>query len=161
MKLELSWKHTALLALAAGLGTALGHEIVAPVELPQLPAVELQAKPQIAPSPQFSPPTAQEFVGIDERFVLSPFRKQYKVPPVAPPPPPLPPPPNIALVGIVIDGQTRLAIVKLPGASTASSLTVGEMIAGWQVTRIESDHLALQAGTAEQEFRLQNRSTPR
>lgn len=161
MKLKLPYRHIALLALCATFGSMLTFEILAPVEQPELPKIASRPEPAPAPPPAaFTPPSPQAFLEIDDRFVFSPFRQQYKIPPVIPPPPPPPPPPNIVLLGIIIDGSSRLAIVKLPGTPVASTLTTGAAIAGWQIDQIEVDHIALHSGDAKHEFRLQYQRAP-
>ena len=62
--------------------------------------------------------------------------------------PPLPS--NVSLVGVIIDGDRQLALIKTQGAPFAESLRVGAVIDGWKVTEIAPDKVVLRAGTAEQ-----------
>jgi hypothetical protein len=60
----------------------------------------------------------------------------------------------MSLVGVILDGERKLALIKSPQAPLAVGLGVGGTIEGWQVTRVEADRVALRAGGPEQELRL-------
>ncbi|HEY5339246.1 MAG TPA: hypothetical protein VIJ85_13650, partial [Rhizomicrobium sp.] len=53
------------------------------------------------------------------------------------------------LIGVIIDSDKQLALVKAPGAPFAASLHVGDLLDGWQVTKIGPDAVVLRAGTIE------------
>jgi hypothetical protein len=65
-----------------------------------------------------------------------------------------PPLPSLALVGVILDGQNSLAMVKLAGAPFAQAMGVGASIGGWQITGVGPDKIVLHAGAFEQDVRL-------
>jgi general secretion pathway protein N len=72
-------------------------------------------------------------------------------PPASPPPPP-PPELGIALVGIVLDGTARIAILRPLDGQPALDLREGEAVGGWRVIRIGSDRIAVRNGDTEREL---------
>jgi hypothetical protein len=76
--------------------------------------------------------------------------------PWVPPPPPAPvvvskaPPPltNYALVGVVVSGDTRTALIRPPGGRKTIMLAEGQDLAGWTLQEITSAGLRFAAGTA-------------
>jgi|SRR6185312_3596282 len=97
-------------------------------------------------------PKADIFARINQRPIFSPTRK-----PVTPAPKasetPLSPP-NANLIGVIIDGQSRLALVRTSSSPLEVSLSLGDALGPWTVTAIEPDHIALKAGANETEIRL-------
>ena len=79
-----------------------------------------------------------------ERPLFSPTRRPPAPPPViAAPPPPPPAPPNVALLGVVMDGEEARAVVRAgPGAKTLR-VGIGDDIGGWKVGQIEARQLVL------------------
>jgi general secretion pathway protein N len=82
-----------------------------------------------------------------ERPLFSPTRRPPPPPPpvvqsAAPPPPP-PPPPNVALFGVVRDGDEFRAIVRTGPATGTIRVRVGDDIGGWKVAQIERRRLVL------------------
>jgi hypothetical protein len=86
--------------------------------------------------------------GTRERPLFSPTRRPppppatEAAPPSAPPPAPVPPP-DIALLGVVLDGENARAIVRAGAAEKPMRLRVGDEIEGWKITAIERRHLVL------------------
>ncbi len=82
-----------------------------------------------------------------ERPLFSPTRRPPPPPPpvvVAPePPPPPPPPPDVALFGIVMDGDEARAVVRAGPAAKIMQVRVGDDIGGWKVAQIEGRQLVL------------------
>jgi hypothetical protein len=82
-----------------------------------------------------------------ERPLFSPTRRPPPPPPpvvVAPePPPPPPPPPDVALFGIVMDGDEAHAVVRAGPAAKIMNVRVGDDIGGWKVAQIEGRQLVL------------------
>jgi type II secretory pathway component PulC len=100
-------------------------------------------------------PPAASFAAIDTRPIFDASRQPVAAPPealsVSGSSGSLPP---LTLVGIIIDRQTRLALIKLAGAPLAMSYAVGMSVSGWQIVEIEADRIVLRAGGANQEIRL-------
>jgi len=82
-----------------------------------------------------------------ERPLFSPTRRPPPPPPpdvAAPaPPPPPPPPPDVALFGIVMDGDEAHAVVRASPADKIMRVRVGDDIGGWKVTEISGRRLVL------------------
>ncbi len=80
-----------------------------------------------------------------ERPLFSPTRRPPPPPPqvaAAPPPPPAPPP-NVALFGIVMDGDEARAVVRAGPAEKIMRVGIGDDIGGWKVAQIEGRRLVL------------------
>ena len=147
-----------LLALCFALAALTIYEMSAPPTQFVLPIIHL--KPRIAasaPQPSFIAPSPATFEAINDRPVFLPARKALAAPAdktvaaAAAGPPPLP---SLALVGVILDGQDSLAMIKLAGAPFAQAMAVGTSIGGWQITGVEADKIVLHAGTFEQDVRL-------
>src|SRR6266404_2187712 len=82
-----------------------------------------------------------------ERPLFSPTRRPPPPPPpvvIAPePPPPPPPPPDVALFGIVMDGDEAHAVVRAGPAAKIMRVRVGDDICGWKVAQIDGRRLIL------------------
>jgi general secretion pathway protein N len=82
-----------------------------------------------------------------ERPLFSPTRRPQPPSPVvaaapAAPPPPAPPP-NVALFGIVMDGEEARAVVRAGPAEKIMRVGIGDDIGGWKVAQIEGRRLVL------------------
>jgi hypothetical protein len=116
---------------------------------------ERQVVTEAALIPAFQPPSSDAFSEINTRPVFSPRRapirsdvsntKDASAPP---------PPPASALIGVIIEGETRLAILKSAASPLETSVTLGAIVDGWQVTVIDSDRIVVRRGSQEQEIRL-------
>jgi hypothetical protein len=82
-----------------------------------------------------------------DRPLFSPSRR-----PVPPPPPPIervpeaappPPPPNIAVLGIVVDGEGARAMVRSGMKMKVERVQIGDDVGGWKVSEIEGRRLVL------------------
>lgn len=69
-------------------------------------------------------------------------------------------PTDVTLVGVIIDGEKRIALVRTQAAGFAASETIGSAVEGWQVTQIEPDHIVLQSGSTLGDLRLESGRTP-
>lgn len=153
---------TALSGMCIGLFAGCLYALLAPASAYPVPAVRLP--PLSAPPPPptaFAAPPPNAFAAIGDRPLFDAERKKY-----VPPPKPdeakqaPPPPPNLSLVGVIIDSDKRLAMVKASDGMLASSIAVGANIGGWQVAAIEPDRIVLTAGTAQDEIRLDANKAP-
>ena len=94
------------------------------------------------------------FAEVDDRSVFNPARVRVSSSSIAGTSNATSLPSDISLVGVILDGDRKLALIKSPQAPLAVGLGVGGTIEGWQVTRVEADRVALRAGGPEQELRL-------
>jgi hypothetical protein len=79
-----------------------------------------------------------------DRPLFSPTRRPPAPPPVvavAPPPPP--PAPDVALLGVVMDGEKARAVVRTGPAAKILRVGIGDDIGGWKVDQIEGRQLVL------------------
>jgi hypothetical protein len=100
----------------------------------------------VLPSPLAAQPL-DRLSATRERPLFSPTRRPPPRPPpvvVAPePPPPPPPPPDVALFGIVMDGDEVHAVVRAGPAAKIMRVRVGDDIGGWKVAQIDGRRLIL------------------
>jgi hypothetical protein len=98
------------------------------------------------PSPLAAQPL-DRLTATRERPLFSPTRRPPVPPapvvsaPEAPPPPP--PPPDVALFGIVMDGDEARAVVRTGPAEKIMRVRIGDDIGGWKVSQIEGRRLVL------------------
>ena len=80
-----------------------------------------------------------------ERPLFSPTRRPPPAPPaiVQGPPPPPPPPPDVALLGVVMDGEQARAVIRASPADKMTRVTIGDDVGGWKVAQIEGRKLVL------------------
>ena len=150
-------------AFCALLAATLGYECFYPIPDLETPSIHLApSSPEpAAVQPAFRMPPPSSFAAIDARPIFDPSRRPVPGPPEqssadgsgagALPP--------MALIGIIIDRQTRLALIKLAQAPQALSYAVGSSLAGWQIVAIEADKVVLRAhGAADQIVRMTGKS---
>ena len=96
---------------------------------------------------------------VAERPLFYPSRTPWAPPPPPPPAPPTPPvakapPPltNYALVGVIVSGDTRSALIRPPGAKKIITIGEGEELAGWKLQEITRARLRFAAGAASYEM---------
>jgi hypothetical protein len=111
-------------------------------------AAEPAAPAKVYPgASQVSPLAARpldRFSATRDRPLFSPTRRPPAPPPVlvATPPPP-PPPPNVALLGVVMDGEQAHAVVRTGPTEKVLRVSIGDDIGGWKVGQIEQRKLVL------------------
>jgi type II secretory pathway component PulC len=155
MNLQMNPAQLILVSLCALLGVIFIYEIAAPLGEFSVPVIEghRSAAPPAAPAP-FVPPSVDAFSAINDRSLFDAQRR-----PIAPASTPAQggasaTPPSVVLVGVIIDAQERLALVKTPESPLAISVKLGASIGGWQVSAIEADRIVLHSGSASDEIRL-------
>jgi type II secretory pathway component PulC len=138
------------------------YELFAPQSAYSVPQAHVTAVPVIPrPPTPFVFPSASEFAAISEHPLFDSHRKKYVPPPVDAAAKSAPPPlPNLSLVGVIIDADRKLAMVKYSEGTLASSVGIGTEINGWQVAVIDPDRIVLKAGSSEQEVRLDANKAP-
>lgn len=139
-----------LSGLCAVLAALLAYQLAAP--LPDLDAPVVRLKPRTEPAAAVlavSAPAPESFAEIDARALFAPDRRG-----IAASGDGSGQAPDIALVGIIADGQDRLALIKTPASPLASAYRVGATISGWRVIAIAPDRLVIGSGPARSEIRL-------
>lgn len=127
---------------------AFTYEVSAPFGDVKLPAVTLPQRPPQASVTPFTPPPQSRFAAIDARPIFSPARKPIESMAVAGTSATATPP-DVALVGVILDGKTQLALLKREGAPFAESAAIGSSFDSWEVTEITPDHVVLHSGSQE------------
>ena len=144
-----------LVALNLGLFNALRLAIVHPVRVE--PASLAPWNPHLTGPAEsaWQPAPAELFSQSMTRPIFSRTRLPFKPPqPVLPAPPPMPLPAivpprqaeeGIALLGIVLSGDTRRALLRLRAFPQGKWVTVGEEVNGWRLSEVAPDRVMLQA----------------
>jgi hypothetical protein len=109
------------------------------------PAAPAQERSAAAPVSPLAEQPLDRFSAMRDRPLFSPTRRPPAPPPVAaaPPPPPPLPPPDLALLGVVMDGDNAGAIVRAGPTAKIARVHIGDQIAGWTVGQIEARKLVL------------------
>jgi hypothetical protein len=146
-----------LLSLCVSLVLIIIYERFAPLPSPAIPHFDTPRVtiPTTAAIPPM--PASNVYSVISERPLFAPLRQKIIAPKGTPQsgetstPPPLP---SMALVGIIIDNEKSIAILKPADAAFANSMTVGDRVGAWQLASILPDRIILAAGTNREEIRL-------
>jgi hypothetical protein len=148
--------HRALCIAGGLLSALLLYELFAPLPTYAIPAARVERTVRVGMAPVlFIPPPAASFAAIADRPLFDAARKKYVPPPASMPDKAAPPPPpNLFLVGVIIDSERRLALMKPNEAALAASYAVGDQVQGWQVSEIDPDRVVLKAGTVEDDLRM-------
>jgi hypothetical protein len=121
------------------------------------------AVPVVSVPDPFAPPPITQFSEVDDRPLFVPERRFVKEVAVEAPPAPPRARPNATLVGIIIDGERKIAVAKIGAKSI--HLVPGATIDGWTVVAIEADRVAVEADDENYYIGLPNpvpnTSTPR
>jgi hypothetical protein len=88
-----------------------------------------------------------------DRPLFSPTRRPQAPPPIiVPTAPPPPPPPDVALLGVVMDGDTARALVRVGQQAKITRVQIGDDIGGWKVGQIEARFVVLLLDGREAKF---------
>lgn len=108
----------------------------------------------IPANPVFAPPAFETFAEIDQRPIFNPTRRPVVKPKPEEEKPVEIPPPDAALIGVVIDGDMKVAVMRVGGAEL-QNLKIGDGLAGWSITKIEPELVELSLETRVQTYALQ------
>ena len=61
---------------------------------------------------------------------------------------------DLSLIGVIIDGTDRLALIRSTGAAFATGVKQGASIEGWTAVEVDADRVVLQSGVRKQELLL-------
>jgi len=125
------------------------YEWMLPPSLAAVPALAGRVRVALAPLPMASPsPPIEAFDAINARPLFKPDRRPVDLPPPAQGAADAPPP-TVSLIGVIIDGSRRLALLRVPQSPMAVSASVGDDVQGWHVAAVYADHVTLRLNTAE------------
>ncbi|MDX1540542.1 MAG: hypothetical protein R3349_03975, partial [Geminicoccaceae bacterium] len=106
----------------------------------------------------FEPPPPNLFTVISERPLFAPSRRPYIPPATVEPaagPAEAPLEPLAAeLVGVMLTGERRAALVQREGSASVERLAVGQSIDGWLIEEVEPRYALLRRGGEEQVLEL-------
>jgi hypothetical protein len=109
-------------------------------------APSAQVQTEVATTPLASQ-SLESLSATRERPLFSPTRRPPPPPPVIvqgpPPPPPPPPAPDVALFGIVMDGENARAIIRPGPGAKVTRVGIGDDVGGWKVAQIDGRKLVL------------------
>lgn len=145
-----------LIALCGILGLFLIYEIFAPLSDVAVPTLQTRSSP--APLRLQSPvamPSLASLAVFNERPIFSAQRKPIVPAPIGAAATTPPPPPVAALVGVIIDAQRRIALIKSASSPLAVAVGIGGTVEGWQLTLIEPDRVVLHQGSTDNEIKLE------
>ena len=156
MRNYLSKEQGALASFCGGLLIFLTYQAIAPVSAYDIPVVGLDRPlPKPATAPAFMPASVGSFWEVDARPVFSPSRTPVKIAETAAKDPAAPPEFTASLVGVIIDGSTRIALLRSSATTFfGDNVGVGGTVQGWQVTEIDPDKIVVRFGTVQQEIPL-------
>lgn len=152
----------ALLALCGLLGIALFYELLAPLSEYRAPAVDVShADYTVAMPAMYTPPSFETYANIDEKSAFNPLRT------------PIVTdtggaataagdalPSDLALIGVILDGPTKMALLKSSSAPLAVGVPEGGTFEGWQVASVEADKVVFAAHGDRQELTLSANKRP-
>jgi len=147
MNMELTRPQTALTLTCIPLAILFAYEMVAPA--PHFAAPQMALARHTMPPvhwAQVAPPAPDIYAAADARPVFNPARQPFveAAKPDAGNAPP--PPPTATLIGVIMDSQNRMALMRVPTSPLAQSFAIGATVEGWQVTEIQSDSVQLRLG---------------
>jgi hypothetical protein len=146
----------ALLSLCAVLSIALIYELFAPLREYRPPAVDNTHATYTVPMPaMYTPPAFETFANIDERSPFNPLRTPIVTDTAAAGAEAGDSlPSDLALVGVIMDGPTKMALLKSSSSPLAVSVPEGGVFEGWQVASVEADKVVFAAHGDHQELKL-------
>jgi hypothetical protein len=97
--------------------------------------------------PVFQPPPAESFAEVNARSVFERDRGPVASDSAGPVSGSSAEPPVATLIGVIIDGDRKLAMIRSSSSPVATSVAVGDSIEGWRVSEIDPDKIVLRSGT--------------
>ncbi|MGA9795319.1 MAG: hypothetical protein WBQ17_07265 [Rhizomicrobium sp.] len=162
MGIRLTPAQIALLALCGALAVVLFYELFAPLGAYQPPAVDSsRASYSVAMPQMYTPPAFETFANVDEKSVFNPLRT-----------PILTDagggataagdalPSDLALVGVILDGPTKMALLKSATTPLAVGIPEGGVFEGWEIASVAPDMVVFAAHGSRQELKLSANKPP-
>jgi len=135
-------------AVCVALLCILVYEWLLPPTQAAVPFLASRTRIALAPLPLAGPsPPPNAFDAINDRPLFKPDRKPVTTAAETAAAPA--PPPTVSLIGVIIDGQRQLAMLRVPESPLAVSASVGDEVQGWRVTAVYPDHVVLRLNTTE------------
>lgn len=151
--LSLLWRFALVMLAGLALWQVLHLE---PEELRPLSQLPLARKPEpMDVRPEATPRPTEDYAAIQAAPLFYPSRQPWvpPTPPVEETPPPAPSPLNdYALVGVVLSGDSRSAILRLAREGRTIVLSEGQELEGWTLREITRERARFVAGDSEYEM---------
>jgi type II secretory pathway component PulC len=126
---------------------------------PPIPAVSATMPPPVAAqAPTIVLPPAASFSEITQRPLFSQARRPEPADRGRSGPPPARP--SLALLGVVMTGNSHYALIRHGNPPKLEQLAEGQSIDGWQIQTIANDHVTLTSGSASADFVLGGGNRP-
>lgn len=116
-----------------------------------VPAMETQPAPALDSA---SVNVNLDYQALANRPLFIDTRRPYVPPSVATPAQPAAPPEPMALLATVMSGTTHLALIQLQRDNRTQKVAVGEAIAGWTLTEVQSGFVTLTRSTESRRLEL-------
>jgi hypothetical protein len=150
-----------LFALCALLGIALIYELFAPLRAYAPPAQDGAHGAFTVTMPAlYTPPAFESFANVDERSVFNPLRTPIASDSGVATAAGDALPADLALVGVILDGATKMALLKSSTAPQVVAVPQGGVFEGWQVASVEADKVVFAAHGERQELKLSDNKPP-
>lgn len=145
-----------LLGICGLLFAALLYELLAPLrEYRPAPVDSTHAAYTVAMPAMYKPPPFETFANIDEKSVFNPLRTPIVTDSAGSATTAGDSlPSDIALVGVIIDGPTKVAMLRSSAEPLAVGVPEGGVFEGWQVASVEPDKVVFAAHGDRQELLL-------
>jgi hypothetical protein len=162
MTLSFSRAQILLFAVCGLLVIALAYELFAPLRDYDPPTAAVPATASSAPViATYTPPAFSTYAIIAERSVFNPLRTpivEDSSGAAAGAGDALPS--DLALVGVILDGAVKMAMLKSSQSPLVVSVPQGAVFEGWQVATVEPDRVVFAAHGARQEIKLSDNKPP-
>jgi type II secretory pathway component PulC len=166
MSLRFTNAQIALLALCGVLTIAFLYELFAPLRPYTPPQVDnTHAAYTVQMPTPYTPPDFATYSNVDARSVFNPLRTPIEtesegLASSASAGDSLPP--DLSLVGVILDGTTKMALLKSASELQVVSVPQGTVYEGWEVTTVEPDRVVFAAHGNQQELKLSDnkKATP-
>jgi hypothetical protein len=161
MTMRLTNAQVMLFALCGLLGVALIYELFAPLREYTPPAQDsTHAAFAVTMPALYTPPAFESFANVDERSVFNPLRTPIASDSGVATAAGDALPADLALVGVILDGATKMALLKSSSAPQVVAVPQGGVFEGWQVSSVEPDKVVFAAHGDRQELKLSDNKPP-
>jgi hypothetical protein len=134
-----------LLGVSVVLAAAIGYELLAPLGPTTIDAQRAPVLRPAAPISQVAPPSIDLFADIDARPLFNPRRTP--LPDSGLPGSASGSTSDLTLIGVMIGGDKPIALLKSASASTTTSATIGDIVAGLRVVQIAPTQVSLRGAS--------------
>lgn len=153
-----------LISLCVLLAGAFLYQFSTPSQARTVPTLTVKQQTVAIADVSFVTPPLESFAALEARPPFNPLRTPFDKQKEQDEleihgPPPLP---SMFLIGVIIDGERRLAILKTDRSPLAESFEVGAQVGGrWSLKEVEPDRIVLESGKFKHKIELHSASNRR